>query len=605
MQWRLNDLIGTGMSFRLEEAGKSGVIDAWSYDAYWPGGTKNTACLKNVVGLLTEVASCRIATPIYIDPNELQGGRKGLPDYRQQSNFPNPWPGGWWRLRDIVDYELIAANALLEACSTYHTEILESFVAMGKRGVQKGTSEPPYAYVIPGSQHDPTAARQMIEILHENGLESVTAGEPFGADGRNYSAGSTIFYAAQPYRAFLVEMMERQRYPEVREGPDTKEILKPYDVTAWTLPLMMGVDWARVDRWFGVKAETDSSMGHGLQSIDVSKGQILPASSNASYRIVNRLLARGVAVERALDGSQYSNAMPSEPEPEPGDFIVPKSAAKELTSLPESLRVRIFADTWMAVPRVQLKAPRIGLYKSWTAPIDEGWTRFVLDQYEFKYKSLDNAAMKEKNLRARYDVIILPDMDKNLIVDGKPKSEDGGYFEPLPPPYAGGIGKEGVAALKAFVEQGGTLVCLGSSCDLAIDELNLPVRNVVAKLKSGDFSFPGTLVNLRVDPTNPLAWGMPEDCVAFMTGGPVFATTVPGANVGRSVAARYPEHPDQVVASGWADGAESVVSRAAIVEATLGKGRVELLGPRVQSRAQMVGTYKFLFNAILRGGMQQ
>ncbi|TMQ71223.1 MAG: hypothetical protein E6K80_06215 [Candidatus Eisenbacteria bacterium] len=255
--------------------------------------------------------------------------------------------------------------------------------------------------------------------------------------------------------------------------------------------------------------------------------------------------------------------------------------------------------------RAHLKIPRVGLYKPWSAIPDEGWTRFVLDQYEFKYSTLDNAAIQQKSLRGRFDVILLPDVEKSVIVDGKPKSDDGAYFEPLPPPYAGGIGKEGVANLERFVEQGGTLVCMTGSCDLALDEFGLPVRNAVAKLKPSEFSLPGTLVNLDVDPTQPLAWGMPERCTAYVTGGPAFTTTIPGAHVGRSVVARYPEYPDQVVASGWADGTENLTGRAAIVEARLGKGRVVLFGPRVQHRAQMVGTFKFLFNAILSAGLQQ
>ena len=612
MQWRLNDLFGTQMGFRLEEAGKSGAISGWSYDAYWPGGTKNTACLKNVIGLLTEVASCRIASPVYVDPNELTGGRKGLPDYRQQSNFPNPWPGGWWRLRDIVDYELIAGNALLEACSNYRQEILASYVSMGKSAVDKGLHEAPYAYVIPDPkhQHDPHAAQQLFNILTENGLEAKRSeAELFTEDGRSYPAGTTVFFAAQPYRAFLVEMMERQRYPEVREGPETKEIFKPYDVTAWTLPLMMGVNWERVDRPFigrspdqPFEARFEEAKTYevvGTFQTATGRDFIVHAKDNAAYRLVNQLLAKGVRVSRALETTRNlaTNI-------EPGDFLIAESASARLKELSAAEGVPIWTIEPDVHPRAAvLRAPRIGLYKPWTASIDEGWTRLVLDRYGYKYTSLDNEAMK-KNLAGRYDVIILPDVDKNVIIDGKAKNDEGGYFEPLPPPYSGGIGKEGVAALKSFVQGGGTLVCLTSSCDLATEELGLPVRNVVAKAKPSEFSLPGTLVNLKVATDHPISWGMPAECAAYVTGGPVFTTTIPGANVSRTVAATYPEYADQVVASGWAEGTEQMTGRAAIVEAGLGKGHVELIGPRVQCRAQMVGTYKFLFNAILRGGLQ-
>ena len=605
LQWRLNDLMGTNMALRLEEAGKSGVIYSYMFDAYWPGGTKNTACLKNVVGLLTEMASCRIATPVFVDPNELSGGAKGLPDYRPQTNFPNPWPGGWWRLRDIVDYELIASNSLLETCSRYRTEILRAFCEMGRASIERGTREAPYAYVVPPGQHDLSAARQMIDVLRENGLEASRATADFTtADGRRFPAGSVVFLAAQPYRPFLLEMMERQRYPEVRQSPDTKDIYRPYDVTAWTLPLMMGVEWARVDRPF--EAPLARLEGEpwpaGHVSGEAAACWVMPASSNAAVRVVNRLLGKGVRVERALEPFTAAGRSFA-----PGDWLVPAAALPEARAAgrePETDLVGL--AQWPDARRAPLHAPRIGLYKAWVPEADEGWTRYVLDQHGFRYTSLDNAALRQKDLRARFDVIVLPSLEKDLIVEGRRKRDDGpAYFEPLPPPYDGGIGKEGVASLKAFVEQGGTLVCLSASSALPIEEFNLPVRDIVAKVKAAEFALPGTLVNMTVDPGHPLGFGMPERCVAFCTGGPVFTTSPPGAGVGRTVVARYPEYRDQVVASGWAQGAELMTQRAAVVAVDFGRGRVVLFGPRVQHRAQMVGTYKLFFNALWLGAMEK
>ena len=607
LQWRLNDLIGTHMALRLEEKSKSGVINSFAYDAYWPGGTKNTACLKNVIGLLTEVSSCRIASPVYVDPNELQGGRKGLPEYKAQMNYPNPWPGGWWRLRDIVDYELIAGNSLIETCSSFREEILRSCYEMARDAVDRGTREAPFAYVIPPDQHDASAARRMVELLREHGLEARTATSEFTtADGRRFPGGSVVFAAAQPYRPFLIEMMERQRYPEVRQGPDTREIFRPYDVTAWTLPLLMGVEWARVDQPFEATYAPafTPAVAANLAPVDVA-ALVLPAESNLSFAIVNRLLAAGVAVDRAMDPLEV-RAGPSTRRLAPGAFIVPRESRALVERLARERGVEVYGYPSAARNgrRAKLSAVRVGLYKPWAASMDEGWTRLVFDTHDFKYANLDNAAMKQKNLRQRFDVIVLPDVEKDIIVEGRARGEDAGYFEPLPPAYAGGIGKEGVAALKDFVTQGGTLVCLTSSSDLAIAEFNIPVRDLVAKARPSEFSIPGTLVNLEVDTTHPLAWGMPPTCAAYSTGGPVFGTSIPGAQVGRSVVARYPQYPDQVVASGWAKGTELVTGRGAIVEARLERGKVIMLGPRVQHRAQMVGTYKFLFNAILGAGMK-
>jgi hypothetical protein len=540
---------------------------------------------------------------VFVDANELAGGAKGLPDYRAQANFPNPWPGGWWRLRDIVDYERIASGSLLETCSNRRAEILRACYEGGLEAVARGGSEAPYAYVIPPTQHDPSAARQLVRVLRENGLQARLAETELAtSDGRHFPAGSVVFPAAQPYRPFLLEMMERQRYPEVRESPDTKDIYKPYDVTAWTLPLMMGVDWARVDQPLSGRLgeRVDSLWPAGQARGADGPCVVVPGSSNASVRLVNRLLAKGVKLERALAAFSAGSERFA-----PGDWLVPAADLPEARARDRVQELDLVGlERWPDVRRAPIKAPRIGLYKAWLPEADEGWTRFVLDQYGFAYASLDNAAMKAKGLRARFDVIVLPSLEKDQIVDGRRKPEGGpAYFEPLPPPYDGGIGREGVANLKAFVEEGGTLVCLSASSALPIEEFGLPVRDIAAKAKPADFALPGTLVNLTVDPAHPLGFGMPEHGVAFCTGGPVFTTSPPGAGVDRAVVARYPEYEDQVVASGWAQGPSLMTGRAAVVEAGLGRGRVVLFGPRVQHRAQMVGTYKLLFNALYLGAM--
>jgi hypothetical protein len=603
MQWRLNDLIGTTMALRLEQAGKQGVIDSYAYDAYWPGGTKNTACLKNVVGLLTEVASARIATPVYVDPNELGGGRKGLPEYKPQMNFPNPWPGGWWRLRDIVDYELIASNALLETCSSFRREILAACYEMAGDALGRGAAEPPYAYVLPAAQHDAHATAQLVDVLRENGLRAHRARGAFQSrDGRRFDAGSIVILAEQPYRAFLIEMMERQRYPEVRQGPDTKEIFRPYDVTAWSLPLLMGVECARVDARFEAELEAlDATPWPAGEVVgEGSAGFAISSSTNTAARAANYLLARSVRLERALAPFEAGGRrFPA------GSFVAPIAAAPLVDALVRETGVTAVRLARMPdVGRAGLRAPRLGLYKPWAASMDEGWTRLVLDRHDFKYVNLDNAALKQRGLRSRYDAIILPDMDKNVMVEGKPRSDDGAaYFEPLPPPYQGGIGKEGVQNLKEFVEQGGTLICLSAASALALEEFNLPARSVTAKMKPAEYSLPGTLVRVKLDTTHPLAFGMPEECDAYYTTGPVFATTVPGANVDRSVVGRFPAYADQVVSSGWATGTEHMAGRGALVEVGLGKGHVILFGMRPQNRAWSVGTFRLLFNAIYRGGM--
>src|SRR5712691_1327040 len=225
--WREANLIGSNMAFRLEQQNKAGLIYGYSFDAYWLGGTRNTGWWKNITGLLLETASARIATPIYIEPTELRGGQKGLIEYKATINHPNPWKGGWWRMRDIMDYERIASDALLETAADRRADLLRDVVTRAREAVASAT--PREAYRIPKQQRDWPTAQQMAEILLEHNVEI-----------RQASSGDYWIPMAQPYAKFIIEMMEAQRYPEVRLQAG-KEILRPYDIATWTLPLLMGV----------------------------------------------------------------------------------------------------------------------------------------------------------------------------------------------------------------------------------------------------------------------------------------------------------------------------------------------------------------------------
>ena len=229
--WREVNLIGSNMALRLEQAGKSGLIYGYSFDAYWIGGTRNTGWWKNITGLLLETASARVASPVYIEPSELRGGTKGLIDYQATVNHPNPWKGGWWRMRDIMDYERIASDALLELASRYREDLLRNVTTRARAAI--AAARPGEAYRIPKEQRDWPTAQHLAWLMAEHNVEV-----------RQAANGDYWIPLAQPYGRFITEMMEPQRYPAVRLQPG-KDILRPYDVATWTLPLQMGV---RVER---------------------------------------------------------------------------------------------------------------------------------------------------------------------------------------------------------------------------------------------------------------------------------------------------------------------------------------------------------------------
>jgi hypothetical protein len=239
--------------------------------------------------------------------------------------------------------------------------------------------------------------------------------------------------------------------------------------------------------------------------------------------------------------------------------------------------------------------------------MDEGWTRWLLEQYDFNLKNIDNKTVKAGNLNAAFDAIILPNIEKNLIVEGRPRRSESGtpeYFEELPPEYAGGISKEGAKALKDFADAGGTLIALASSGELLIEELNLPVRNVLDRVRPEDFSSPGSLLRMHVDRTKPLTYGMPEEVAAFVSEPIAYQTSLAATDIERSVLAWYPADSEDILLSGWINGADRLAHHAAAVAFTRGKGKVVLFGFRVQNRAQTEGTFKLLFNAIRWAGME-
>ncbi len=277
--WREVNRMGADMALRLEQAGKSGVIYGYAFDAYWPGGTKNTAWFKNISGLLTEVASCRLATPLYVDPSELAGGRKGLVDYEAQTNFPNPWPGGWWRLRDIMDYERIASDAILESCANLRRDVLRDVATRARAAV---TQAPPGdGFRIPGAQRDRATAWKLAALLVEHGVEVYRVND-----------GDLWVPLAQPYGDFVREMLTTQRYPEVKLVAG-KDIVRPYDVAAWSLPLMMGVEVVRENRRVSAVAPPRFVPGERRAARAPGQAALPPDSPAAGARAPRRAACSG------------------------------------------------------------------------------------------------------------------------------------------------------------------------------------------------------------------------------------------------------------------------------------------------------------------------
>ena len=511
---------GMGIATDLTAVGKLGVSVHAAYDFWSP--SRHYQSFHGGLRILTESASARLATPVEIRRADLRENMLGYNAQVRSWNHIEPWPGGKWRLRDIIDYQLIAMESCVYQAAVRREDLLRNFYQVGQRQVARNT---PYAFYIPATQADPGATRKLIDTLVAGQVEV-----EIEADN-----GHTI-RMSQPYSGYAKALLERQEYPNLRLYPGGPP-QKPYDVTAHTLPLLMGVDVRTLSKPF--------SMAGVVSAVNERPGR-LPASDTDSWHAVNKAWKITGVVWR---------------DPVTGDFSVSSQG-----------------QDWK-----QLKRPRIGLYKSFMPTIDEGWTRWLLEEFGFEYTSTGNKDIQVGGLRQRFDALVFPDQSANSIASGF-------AADSMPPEYTGGLGSKGAGALKEFATAGGTLIFLNHSTDYAIEQLGVKAKNVVKGVADRDFYSPGSLLKAQLDRRHPLCYGLPADIAIWSEGSPAWETL-------EKVVARYPD--SGILASGWLLGESAIAKRAALVDAKMGSGHVILFGMRPQYRAQSYLTFKLLFNALV------
>jgi hypothetical protein len=343
-----------------------------------------------------------------------------------------------------------------------------------------------------------------------------------------------------------------------------------------------------------------------LDEITIPKGKVAGTPSyayllspqvNNTYIAMNRIQSQGGEVLWAKEAFvEKGKTYP------PGTVLVPTAGIDSslMSSLADELSLDIGGvDEKVPTGTFKLMKPRIALYKSWTASMDEGWTRWLFEQYEFPHENIFDEDVRNGNLASRFNVLVIPSMTTSSIVQGHKEGT-------IPDKYAGGLSEEGVAAVKAFVEQGGTLVLLNGSGMFALDEFNVPLENALEGVKryarrgppgEPEFVCPGSLLKMKFDTTHPIAYGMPEEAAAYFSRSPVF-----DASSDVTVAARYAAR--DVLMSGYLKGEEYLRHKASIVEVTQGDGKIILLGFAVQNRAQPHGTFRLLFNSLFYGAVE-
>lgn len=601
---RGTNLVGEHMANRFAAEGKSGIIQGITFNMWWNGGMRTAPYFHNMVGILTE-STHRSPVPKYWEEEDIAEsivrGNREIPMKRPSVFYPDPWEGGWATMAQMVEYHLTASLGVMDIATKRKSEWLYNIYFMGRDAIEKESEEEPYAYIIPPDQWDKGEAAELLGVLERGGLEIHRLTSSYTHNGTVYPGGSYVLYTAQSFRPHLIDMMEPQSYPDRRLYPGGPPE-PPYDLAGWTLPIQMGVQVERIFESVEIPAELIEEVEpfRGTVQGSGTYGYLVSGSANMAVKPVNELLRNGDVVYRTSEAVERGGVYFPE-----GSFILENgngttSAMVRRMSREYGLDVAALASE-PEMELYRLEEPKVAMYQSWTANMDEGWTRWVFDNYGFDYTTLRDRDIREGDL-SDFDIVILPAQSSGSILRG---NEQGS----MPAQYVGGLGVEGALNLKRYAEAGGTLLAWDGATDFLIDQFGLPVRNRLQGVSREQFFIPGSLIQMNSENTHPLSFGVEEEHGAFFVtrGGSQsrsFSIVEPAEVEGRrgpepdvEVFARFAE--EDLLLSGWALGEDRYLAgEPAGVRVAVGEGEAILLGIRPQFRAQPRATFKYLFNAV-------
>jgi hypothetical protein len=665
------NMIGMAIAQGLDAKGLVGATHLGTFtDAWYPGYYDYAPTFKNVATFWTETALYNLATPHEYTINDFPQNYR---DLRPQSLYSSPWPPGWWRLGDAVEYMETASMSTLEYASKYKESLLYNRYQAGRDQIARGKKDAPFAYFIPQDQRDPVAPVELLRRLAFGGVRVSQLTTSVTVENVTYPAGTWVVPTDQEFAAMAREVLDIQKYPDMRQYPGGPPA-RPYDASGWTLPLQMGVkmgtalkpladDVRAKMKLLGptpdpkVKPTTynktsdvdaapfDSLPGIGFDSEPAAaaivplpgkvtgSGAALavdPAQNNA-FRAINHAWKQGANVQ-FLAGTANAGAR----------YLINGLSESAQTDMVKSLALAAERTSASGTP---LKKPRIGLFEPWGSSMDEGWTRWMLEQYGFDLVIMHPEDFHGQ-LRDKVDVIILAS-DARLPVPGGGGGRGGGEGRGEAPAQAaaagqaaavgrGGAGQaagagraagagqaagaalaaggrggggrgsvrpeyaytltlDDLTGLETFIRGGGTLVCFNAAYRFAVQQFKLPVKNVVDGVRPDDFFLRGSLVEVTTNPTHPVMAGMPDKAAVFADSNPVFETT---EGFKGTVLARYQETGSPLL-SGFMIGEKYLQGKAAALDVELDKGHVVLLGFSPQWRGQSFGTFRIVFNSAL------
>ncbi len=574
------NFMGTSMADALNREGKAGVATHWVFDAWTPARAYQH--YHGGIRILSEAASVDIASPIELDPEDLEPNR-GYNPTETRWNHPLPWKGGRWTLRDIIDYELTASWACLQTAAKFRKRWLRGTYEMGKRSLEVCK---PFAYVIPPNQKDSGAVKEILWVLKMGGVEIHQAAENFHVEEVEYLEGSYIIELAQPYGRFAQTLLEKQVYPDLRETRDASPIV-PYDVTAHTLGLQLGVEVVEIDPEFSVEMEK-------VDEPRIPKGEIkgkgkpyyiFSCVPNYSVKAVNRLLSDGFFIGRTVEPEEANGQVFK-----PGAYILEaKPGIDEHLEVLTELGLDFYGLEEPVDEYLEIQKPRVAVYRAWLPNADEGWLRQVLEQYNFDYVNLSPQEVISGKWVDLFDVLVIPDLTDEIIVKGMEGQE---WLDPkkYERKYSLGIGEQGNKEVLRFLDNGGTVVTLNRASEYAVKSLWAEAELVLDELHEKEFYCPGSILRVLVDDTHPLGYGYSREESIMFLNSPAFKV-----KDGSSVA-WYPE--TSPLLSGWILGEKHLRGATAIADIPAGNGTIIIMGCAPHFRNQMRSSFKFLFNSL-------
>lgn len=656
------DVVGSAMHHRFVAENKPGATmrTGAGYSTWWNGGLRTTVYFHNMIGLLTETIGH--PTPMEI-PFVLN---RQMP----QGNLPFPIAPQKWHFRQSIEYSITANRAVLDVAAKNREDFLMNIYRMGRNAIERGSRDnwtpyprrmaevqaaidqerrgsgegraaasdlptdatslggmargvplkfydmlrkpewrDPRGYIIPVDQSDFSTATKFVNALIKAGVTVHRATADFRVAGKGYRAGSYVVKTAQAFRAHVLDMFEPQNHPNDFQYPGGPPI-PPYDNAGWTLAYQMGVQFDRLlDGFDGPfeKINGFAKLAPATFRADAgAAGYLLSHEINDSFIATNRLLKDGEEIHWikqgfALDGRNYPA----------GTIFVAAGAgtAARLGRLAAELGLRFEAvSAKPAGGSYKLRPVRIGLWDRYGGSMPSGWTRWLLEQFEFPFTVVYPKTLDSGNLAAQFDVLIFV---SGAIPGGGREGfgQAAARTESIPAEYHDRLGNVSIATtvpqLKAFLEAGGSILTIGGSTALGY-HLGLPMTNaLVEKLANGTerplprdkFYVPGSVLQVSIDRTHPLAFGMGEKADVMFDNSPVFQLRPEAGLKGLTPIAWFSD--DKPLRSGWAWGQHYLQDGVAALEARVGQGRLFMFGPEIAFRAQPHGTFKFLFNGLL------